>query len=137
VTAGGDRFAELAEPLLATTGVTRSTMMGLPCLRRDGVFFAAWDRGTEALLIKLSRTRVDELLGSGAAQPFARRAAVPAMGSGAPAAGAELARVARRGAAVRRRPGSRAPTRRNPVDLHEGARVDDLAGFPDPYTVSR
>lgn len=32
VTAGGDRFAELAEPLLATAGVTRSTMMGLPCL---------------------------------------------------------------------------------------------------------
>jgi hypothetical protein len=30
--AGGDRFAELAEPLLATAGVTRSTMMGLPCL---------------------------------------------------------------------------------------------------------
>ena len=71
MTAGGDRFGEMAEPLLATTGVTRSTMMGLPCLRRDGVFFAAWDRGTEALLIKLSRTRVDQLLGSGAAQPFA------------------------------------------------------------------
>ena len=43
MTAGGDRFAELAEPLLATAGVTRSTMMGLPCLRREGAFFAAWD----------------------------------------------------------------------------------------------
>ena len=71
MTAGGDRFAELAEPLLATAGVTRSTMMGLPCLRREGAFFAAWDRGTGALLVKLAPTRVDELLAAGAAEPFA------------------------------------------------------------------
>lgn len=66
-----DTFAELARPLLAITGVTRSTMMGLPCLRQDGAFFAALDRTTGALLVKLSRERVDELLGSGLAEPFA------------------------------------------------------------------
>lgn len=71
MTAGGDRFAELAEAMTATAGVTRSTMMGLPCLRRGGAFFAAWDRGTGALLVKLSPTRVDELLATGCAEPFA------------------------------------------------------------------
>ena len=30
------RFWALAEPMLAQAGVTRSTMMGLPCLRIDG-----------------------------------------------------------------------------------------------------
>ena len=66
-----DAFSELAQPLLAIAGVTRSTMMGLPCLRQDGAFFAALDRTTGALLVKLSRERVDELLGSGLAEPFA------------------------------------------------------------------
>lgn len=66
-----DRFAELAAPLLAEGGVTRSTMMGLPCLRRDGTFFAALDRRTGALLVKLAQARVEDLLASGAAQPFA------------------------------------------------------------------
>jgi uncharacterized protein YndB with AHSA1/START domain len=70
-TADGDPFAELAEPLLASATATRSTMMGLPCLRRAGAFFAGWDRHTGALLVKLSRARVDELLGSGATEPFA------------------------------------------------------------------
>ena len=71
MTAGGDRFAELAEPLLDTAGVTRSTMMGLPCLRREGAFFAARDRGTGALLVELAPSRVDELHAAGAAEPFA------------------------------------------------------------------
>ena len=67
----GSRFEELVAPLLAEGGVTRSTMMGLPCLRREGAFFAALDRRTGALLVKLSRARVDELLETGAADPFA------------------------------------------------------------------
>jgi hypothetical protein len=71
VTADEDRFEELAAPLLAAGGVSRSTMMGLPCLRRDGVFFAALDRRTGALLVKLSPARVEELINVGAAEPFA------------------------------------------------------------------
>lgn len=66
-----DRFWEVAEPLLARAGVTRSTMMGLPCLRVDGGFFAAFDRQTGDLVVKLPEARVDELVGSGRAQSFA------------------------------------------------------------------
>ncbi len=66
------RFWALAEPLLAERpSVTRSTMMGLPCLRVDGAFFASWDRKTGALLVKLPEARVDELVESGRAESFA------------------------------------------------------------------
>jgi hypothetical protein len=51
--------------------VSRSTMMGLPCLRIDGRFFAAFDRRDDALLVKLPASRVDDLLGAGRAHPFA------------------------------------------------------------------
>jgi len=78
-------FWTVAEPLLEQDGVTRSTMMGLPCLRRDGAFFAACDRRTGDLLVKLPEARVTGLVATGAALPFApagRRfrqwAAVPA-----------------------------------------------------------
>jgi hypothetical protein len=78
------RFWALAEPLLARPDVTRSTMMGLPCLRRAGAFFACYDRRTGHLVVKLSETRVTELIDAGRALPFApagrgfrRWAAVP------------------------------------------------------------
>lgn len=48
-----DRFWASAEPFLALSGVSRSTMMGLPCLRTDGRFFASYDRRTGDLLVKL------------------------------------------------------------------------------------
>ena len=65
------RFWSLADPLLNRPNVTRSTMMGLPCLRVDGAFFASWDRNTAALLVKLPEARVDELVAAGRAEPFA------------------------------------------------------------------
>ena len=65
------RFWNLAESLLACPGVERSTMMGLPCLRFSGTFFASFDRRTGVMLIKLTASRVDELVGSGQAVPFA------------------------------------------------------------------
>ena len=64
-------FWSFATSLLQCPGVSRSTMMGLPCLRLHGVFFAACDRRTGDLLIKLSRQRVDALIEEGAAHPFA------------------------------------------------------------------
>jgi hypothetical protein len=67
----GDRFWQLAEPLLARPGVTRSTMMGLPCLRLHGAFFASCDRRTGDLLVKLPEARVGELIETGAAHAFA------------------------------------------------------------------
>jgi hypothetical protein len=51
--------------------VTRSTMMGLPCLRAGGRFFASFDRRASALVVKLSAVRVQELIESGGAKPFA------------------------------------------------------------------
>jgi hypothetical protein len=65
-------FWALAEPFMDEhPGVTRSTMMGLPCLRVGGAFFASWDRRTGALVLKLSEARVDDLLETGRGEPFA------------------------------------------------------------------
>jgi hypothetical protein len=65
------RFWSLAQPLLERAGVTRSTMMGFPCLRLDGDFFACCDRHTGDLVVKLDATRVAGLIGAGKAEPFA------------------------------------------------------------------
>lgn len=65
------RFWDLAEPMLARAGVSRSTMMGLPCLRIDGRFFGSFDRRTGDLLVKLPEARVDRLVETGRAHPFA------------------------------------------------------------------
>ena len=68
---GEHRFWALAEPLLEQAGVTRSTMMGFPCLRLNGDFFACLDRRTGALVIKLDQTQVTDLIDSGAGDEFA------------------------------------------------------------------
>jgi hypothetical protein len=68
---GKELFWQLAESLLGEPAVTRSTMMGLPCLRLDGRFFASLDRGTHALLVKLPADRVQALIVAGHAEPFA------------------------------------------------------------------
>jgi hypothetical protein len=64
-------FWSLAEELLAEPPVTRSTMMGFPCLRYDGRFFASIDRDSKDLVVKLSAERVDELIASGQGTVFA------------------------------------------------------------------
>ena len=66
-----ERFWALAAHLLAQPGVTRSTMMGFPCLRLDGEFFASYDRRAYALVVKLDEARVSALLEEGRAAPFA------------------------------------------------------------------
>jgi hypothetical protein len=68
---GEARFWDFAAPLLGRPEVTRSTMMGLPCLRWNGAFFASCDRRTGDLLVKLPATRVDELVAAEHAKPFA------------------------------------------------------------------
>ena len=64
-------FWELAQPLLAEPGVTRSTMMGYPCLRANGAFFACVERATGHLIVKLPAQRVSELTAADQALPFA------------------------------------------------------------------
>jgi hypothetical protein len=64
-------FWDLAQPLYEDPAVSRSTMMGLPCLRLSGQFFASLDRRTGALLVKLSADRVGALIRAGHGAPFA------------------------------------------------------------------
>ncbi len=64
------RFWEHAASLLDRPGATRSTMMGLPCLRINGAFFASYDRRTGDLLVKLPGPVVAELVTDGHARPF-------------------------------------------------------------------
>lgn len=64
-------FWELAQELLTEPAVTRSTMMGYPCLRSSGAFFACVERATGNLIVKLPAHRVRELAATGQALPFA------------------------------------------------------------------
>ncbi len=68
---GEERFWRLADPLLTRAGVSRSTMMGFPCLRLGGDFFASCDRRTGHLVVKLNEERVTALIDAGRAEPFA------------------------------------------------------------------
>jgi len=53
-------FWESAEDSCADPAVTRSTMMGFPCLRINGGFFARVEPGTGYLIVKLPAHRVTE-----------------------------------------------------------------------------
>ena len=64
-------FWDLAEPLLARQGITKSTMMGFPCLRVNGEFFASADHKTGNLIVKLPTEKVDEMIDIGLGDPFA------------------------------------------------------------------
>ena len=50
---GEELFWDLAKPLLSDAAVTRSTMMGFPCLRLDGRFLRLRGPQDQALLVKL------------------------------------------------------------------------------------
>lgn len=63
-------FWDLVEPLY-DAHVTRSTMMGFPCVRFDGAFFASLDHRSGDLIVKLPKGRVAELIEDGAGVPFA------------------------------------------------------------------
>ena len=60
-----DLFWKLAESFLAHPAVTRSTMMGYPCLRVNGQFFACVESRTGNLIVKLPADRVTALVTSG------------------------------------------------------------------------
>ena len=64
-------FWDLAEPMLAEAGVDEGTLMGFPCLRVDGDFFATCDHRSGDLIVKLPRERVAELVEAGVGRPFA------------------------------------------------------------------
>lgn len=66
-----ERYQRETEPYLAHPGVARSTMMGFPCMRVEGTFFASFDRKTGNLLVKLPAARVEQLIEAGRGEPFA------------------------------------------------------------------
>jgi hypothetical protein len=66
-----DFFREGSASALTHTDVTTGTMMGFPCRRVAGAFFASCDHRTGDLIVKLSRQRVQELITAGTGKPFA------------------------------------------------------------------
>ena len=64
-------FWKLADALLTQPAITRSTMMGYPCLRVNGRFFACVERTSGNLIVKLPAARINALVSSGLAVPFA------------------------------------------------------------------
>ncbi|SOJ53817.1 hypothetical protein MSIMFB_01314 [Mycobacterium simulans] len=66
-----DLFHDVATTALAQPGVATGTMMGFPCLRVGGAFFASCDHRTGDLIVKLPRHRVEQLIDAGRGKPFA------------------------------------------------------------------
>jgi hypothetical protein len=64
-------FGQIAGDLMDDPAVTRSTMMGLPCLRLNGAFFASLDPKTGDLIVKLPAARVQALIQAGNGVVFA------------------------------------------------------------------
>jgi hypothetical protein len=64
-------YDELTDDLLYDPAVGRSTMMGHPCVRRAGRYFASFDPKADCLVVKLSAEQVEALIDAGTGQPFA------------------------------------------------------------------
>jgi hypothetical protein len=65
-------WEQLADELEAAEGaVSRSTMMGLPCLRLDGAFFASFDERHDELIVKLAADDVAARVAGGHGHAFA------------------------------------------------------------------
>ncbi len=64
-------FWEAAAEALAAADVQTGTMMGFPCLRVNGAFFASCDHRSGDLIVKLPETRVRQLIANEAGKPFA------------------------------------------------------------------
>lgn len=72
MTDGPRLWETLATELTAAdAAVTRSTMMGYPCLRYDGAFFASLDMRTGGLIVKLAADEVAIRVADGRGRPFA------------------------------------------------------------------
>ncbi|MGW3964236.1 hypothetical protein ACWED2_30780 [Amycolatopsis sp. NPDC005003] len=64
-------FHEMSADALARPGVAPGSMMGFPCLRVSGEFFASCDHRTGDLIVKLPGDRVQQLIADGVGKPFA------------------------------------------------------------------
>ena len=69
---GQGLWEQLAEEMEASDrAISRSTMMGLPCLRLDGAFFASLDKRSGDLIVKLAAADVAKRIERGEGRPFA------------------------------------------------------------------
>jgi hypothetical protein len=66
-----DLYDELTDDLLYDPAVGRSTMMGYPCVRLAGRFFASYDEKAGHLVLKLPSDRVADLVRTGTGDEFA------------------------------------------------------------------
>jgi hypothetical protein len=66
-----DFFHEISAAALGHPAVSTGTMMGFPCLRVSGAFFASCDHRSGDLIVKLPRHRVEQLIATGVGKPFA------------------------------------------------------------------
>ncbi len=64
-------FWEVAHSELALPEVSKGTMMGFPCLRVNGNFYASAERQSGDLIVKLPAERVENLIDDGTGQAFA------------------------------------------------------------------
>jgi len=64
-------FWSVAQPFLAQPGVEKGTMMGYPCLRSNGDFFASVHPESGSLIIKASAETVQQLISDGSGEAFA------------------------------------------------------------------
>lgn len=64
-------FWNVATPFLTDETISKSTMMGFPCLRVNGDFFASADHKSGDLIVKLPAKRVDALIDEGRGESFA------------------------------------------------------------------
>ena len=68
-------YLEAEKALIKEPGVEQSTMMKTPCLRYNGEFFAMMFDKADALIIKVSPARVNQLIeqGDGVAFNFTKK----------------------------------------------------------------
>src|ERR1700730_17188372 len=60
-----DFFWESSAAALAHSDVATGTMMGFPCLRVSGAFFASRDHRSGDIIVKLPKHRVEQLIETG------------------------------------------------------------------------
>lgn len=64
-------FESLLSDMVSAHSVERGTMMGFPCMRIKGDFFASADHKSGDLIVKLPKERVTALIDAGEGEPFA------------------------------------------------------------------
>ena len=67
----GSLFWKIADEMIASGDASEGTMMGHPCLRTQGQFFATVMHDREEVVVKLPKDRVDDLIREDIGLPFA------------------------------------------------------------------